>query len=505
MHRSQPDTRAKRASYLAASGGSGGSTPPDNGRHGRSAGSDAKTVAPAMDNGFAGRRRQPRSAIAPVLLTLVLAGGAVVPASAQTRDSLARADTVGQSRPALHGPIRLCAGGDVTLGTNLDTLWAKQAARRLRAEFARSNAPDSLLAPLVPLFTDADVVLVNVEGAIGDGPSTKKCGKRAQHCFAFRQPTSAANALRRLADSAVVVGNVANNHSRDAGDDGFSRSLANLTKAGVLVTGADTLATPVVTRRGDTIGVIGFYTSTDTPDARDLAAVRRHVERAVARFGTVVVTMHLGAEGVAAQRTRDSTELFLGDIDRGNPVAFANAALDAGATMVIGHGPHVLRAAEWRGDRLVLYSLGNLLTYGPFRLEEPLNRGVVACADIDSIRHVRSAWLRPTVQLAPGIVRPDSTNRAAALMDSLSALDFPASGASIGVDDVLRRRAADEAAAQRSGAGRLPTASGGTSAIHGTRETPRQSLIFGAGARLSGLSMTRPATLLACTKRPLPT
>ena len=419
-------------------------------------------------------------------------------------------DTAAVRVDSTRPPLRLCAGGDITLGTNLDTLWAKTAARRLRLEYRRSSAPDSLLAPLVPLFTDADVVLVNVEGAIGEGPSTPKCARNAQHCFAFRQPLGAARALRHLADSAVVVGNVANNHARDAGGDGFAASLRNLTSAGMLVTGADTLATPVITRRGDTIGVLGFYTSTDSPDARDLSAVRRHVQRAVARFGTVIVTMHLGAEGLTAQRTRDSTELFLGTIDRGNPVAFANTALDAGATMVIGHGPHVLRAAEWRGARVVLYSLGNLLTYGPFRLVEPMNRGVVACADIDSARHVRAAWLRPTVQLAPGILRPDSTARAAALMDSLSALDFPITGARIGADGVLRRRAPLDSMGvslrdQRSGAGRMPLPGGGPSAIHGTRATPRQALIFGAGGLFSGLSITWPATLLAWTNRPPPT
>jgi hypothetical protein len=239
----------------------------------------------------------------------------------------------------------------------------------------------------------------------------------------------------------VIVGNVANNHARDAGDDGFLVSLSHLARAGVVVTGADTLATPVITRRGDTIAVLGFYTSSDSPDARDLDAVRRHVRRAVDRWGTVIVTMHLGAEGPTAQRTRDSTELFLGNIDRGNPVAFANAALESGATMVIGHGPHVLRAAEWRDDRLVLYSLGNLLTYGPFRLLEPMNRGAVACAEIDSARHVRGALLRPTMQLAPGVLRVDTTARAAVLVDSLSAIDFPTTGVLVGVDGVLRRRA----------------------------------------------------------------
>jgi poly-gamma-glutamate capsule biosynthesis protein CapA/YwtB (metallophosphatase superfamily) len=292
------------------------------------------------------------------------------------------------------------------------------------------------------LLADADVVLLNVEGAIGQGPAPQKCPKGSTSCFAFRQPPSTARALRRLADSAAVVGNVANNHARDAGDDGFRISLGYLTRAGVLVTGADTLATAVPTRRGDTIAVLGFYTSMESPDARDLEAVRRHVRRAVEQFGTVVVTMHLGAEGPDAQRTANATEIFLGKIDRGNPVAFADAALDAGATLVIGHGPHVLRAAEWRGDRLVLYSLGNLLTYGPFRLIEPMNRGAVACVEIDSARHVRSARLAPTVQLAAGILRADSTARAATLVDSLSALDFPESGVLVGADGTLRRRTA---------------------------------------------------------------
>ena len=375
-------------------------------------------------------------------LVAVVAAAAIgaAPVGAQTKDSVARADSVPRHADTTRAPIRLCAGGDVTLGTNLDTMWAKTAARKLRSDFGMSNAPDDLIAPLRPLFADADIVLINVEGAIGAGDAPRKCPKRAQNCFAFRQPVATAHALRSLADSAVIVGNVANNHARDAGDDGFLVSLAHLARAGVVVTGADTLATPVITRRGDTIAVLGFYTSTDSPDARDLDAVRRHVRRAADRWGTVIVTMHLGAEGPSAQRTRDSTELFLGTIDRGNPVAFANAALESGATMVIGHGPHVLRAAEWRDDRLVLYSLGNLLTYGPFRLVEPANRGTVACADIDSARHVRAAWLRPTMQLAPGVLRADTTARATVLIDSLSALDFPVTGALVGLDGVLRRR-----------------------------------------------------------------
>ena len=37
--------------------------------------------------------------------------------------------------------------------------------------------------------------------------------------------------------------------------------------------------------------------------------------------------------------------------------------VDAGADLVIGHGPHVVRAAERYKDRLIAYSLGNFATY----------------------------------------------------------------------------------------------------------------------------------------------
>ena len=307
--------------------------------------------------------------------------------------------------------------------------------------------PDSLLAPVRSLVNDADVVVVNVEGAIGDGvPESTKCGPLSTNCFAFRAPIAAAAAIRALAPHSVVVGNLANNHALDAGPAGLRETMTHLAMAGVLIAGFDTLPTVVATARGDTLALLGFSTSSG-PDARDTAAVRRHVARAVARYDRVVVTMHLGAEGVDAQRTRDSTELFLGAIDRGNPVAFATAAASGGAALVVGHGPHVVRAAEWRGSSLTLYSLGNFVTYGPFGFREPLNRGGVACAHVNGLGEVTSAELRTTRQDAPGFARADPERRAIALVDSLSALDFPATGARVLPDGRIVRRQDVRAAA----------------------------------------------------------
>jgi hypothetical protein len=367
-----------------------------------------------------------------------------MPASAQVRDTvlLLYPDTlraVDLSDPT-HRGIRLCAAGDITLGNNLDSLWARSAAMNLWDRFARHDHPDSLLSPLRGLFKDADVLLLNVEGAIGEGPAVKKCGPRSTSCYAFRSPPSAAGALGRLGtEKARVVGNVANNHSHDAGKPGLFASMALLDSAGVKVTGADTLATPVVTHRGDTIAFLGFYTGGDAPSALNIPGVRRHVARAVATYSTVVVTMHLGAEGPSAQRTRNVNEIFVGT-PRGNPVAFAKAAIDAGATAVIGHGPHVLRGGEWKDSTLVLYSLGNFINYGTFNLREPMNRGAVACLTIGGPRKVRTASIASTIQIAPGVVIPDARGGSAALIDSLSRLDFPVTGIAVSRDGAVTRR-----------------------------------------------------------------
>ena len=336
--------------------------------------------------------------------------------------------------------VRVCAGGDVTLGTNLDTTWVHTARGRLGRRVPALPPADSLLAPLRPLLADADVVLLNVEAAIGEGRiNRQKCAPGSTACFAFRSPVDAAGAMRRVApESAQVIGNLANNHARDDGDVGRRNTVRHLQAAGVQVTGLDTLATAVVTARGDTVAFLGFAQWTG-PDPRNTAAVRRHVRRAAERYRRVVVTMHMGAEGRGRQNTPNTREVFHEE-DRGNVVAFARAVVESGADLVIGHGPHVMRAAEWRDRALVFYSLGNLVTYGPFTMSEPLNRGGLACAVLDRDGGILSAQLRSTVQRLPGLVSADYTHRAAALTDSLGRIDFPVTAARLdpATGEVLR-------------------------------------------------------------------
>jgi hypothetical protein len=330
--------------------------------------------------------------------------------------------------PADPATVTVCAGGDVMLGSNLDTAWA--LAARPPGTRTLLPSPDTLLAPLRPLVADADVVLVNVEGAIGAGSAPRKCRAGSSMCYAFRQDPDVAAALRRFAGRAQVAGNVANNHAMDAGVVGFEQTVSHLRDAGVHVVGSDTLPTLVPLPDGDSLALLGFSVFSAGPDARDLEALARHVARAAAAHARVVVSLHLGAEGVGAQRTPNATERFAGE-DRGNPVRIAHTVLDAGAHLVIGHGPHVLRAIELRGDALVSYSLGNLLTYGPFSRVPPLDRGAVLCAVLDAAGRVVMADLRATHQVRPGLAFPDPVQAAFRIIDSLSVLDFPATGARV--------------------------------------------------------------------------
>src|SRR6202161_4960000 len=75
--------------------------------------------------------------------------------------------------------------------------------------------------------------------------------------------------------------------------------------------------------------------------------------------------MHAGAEGSTADHVTGREEYFLGE-DRGNAEAFAHMAINAGASLVIASGPHVLRGMQFYQGHLIAYSLGNFGGYGNF-------------------------------------------------------------------------------------------------------------------------------------------
>jgi hypothetical protein len=266
-----------------------------------------------------------------------------------------------------------------------------------------------------------DVVLGNLEGTLTT-VSYSKCGAGSSNCFAFHAPPSYAQVLKH---AGFTILNLANNHAYDYGPQGRSDTRAALRRAGLRSTGGS--GQIAYLRAGKTrIAVIGFAPYSWAQSLTDLAGARRIVRRADAKADIVIVTMHAGAEGSDHQHVRQGTEIYLGE-NRGDAVRFAHSVVDAGADLVVGHGPHVLRGMAWYRGRLIAYSLGNFLGNGTLSIG-----GVLGISGILQVSlHEDGSWvggkLVPVRLVSPGVPALDSAETADGVVRELSKEDFGSS------------------------------------------------------------------------------
>jgi hypothetical protein len=294
----------------------------------------------------------------------------------------------------------------------------------------------SLLAAVRRRMRRADVATLNLEGTFGVGGHSKCPAVSSPTCFAFQAPP---RNVAALADAGVDIVNLANNHAFDFGASGMGQTVLALRRARVRMTGRPGEITFVRLPRAR-IAFVGFAAYPWASPIRDLAAVRALVQRAVARANVVVVFMHAGAEGSSKTHTPDADEQAYGEL-RGNPRAFAHTAVDAGADLVLGSGPHVLRGMELYRGRLVAYSLGNL---GGFR-----NFGVGGASALSALLRVRvradgafaSGSIKSLRLSSSGIASADPTGAAGHLVGELSAEDFGARGVTVARGGALAARA----------------------------------------------------------------
>jgi len=152
----------------------------------------------------------------------------------------------------------------------------------------------------------------------------------------------------------------------------------------------------------------------------------------------VVVSFHGGAEGSKALHVPDGREKFYGE-DRGHLREFTHIVVDAGADLVLGHGPHVLRGMEVYNDRLIAYSLGNFATYGRFNLSGNLGVGAVLEVVMDADGRFVTGKVLPTKQEGEGVAVQDAGGKAIDLIRMLSADDFPGTAVKVAQDGGLAR------------------------------------------------------------------
>lgn len=232
-------------------------------------------------------------------------------------------------------------------------------------------------------FLKGDVVFGNLEGPLVDGERPRKCRRNGilhSNCFEFSMPPRYA---QHLANAGFTVMNMANNHTYDFGERGVTSTVEALTQAGIAVAGCGRIARSEV--RGKSIAVLGFAFSPPSSSwgsLLDIEGARRLIGSVKTQNHMVIVSFHGGAEGMNALHVTGREETFIGE-DRGNVRDFARGAVDAGADLVIGHGPHVVRAIEVYKNKLIAYSLGNFLTYGMFNVKGPNGLGMVLQVKMD--------------------------------------------------------------------------------------------------------------------------
>ena len=315
------------------------------------------------------------------------------------------------------GVVAIVATGDIVMGSTPN----------LPSDGGRSFFSD------VETDLAGDVVLGNLEGTLSTGGGSK-CGKGSTNCFAFQTPPSYA---RWLQEAGFTVLNLANNHAYDFGAAGLRQTTDALAGVGLEWTGRPGQIT-VQKVGGIRIAVVGFAPYPWAQSLTDIAAAKKLVRKAARSADVVVVTMHAGAEGSDRQHVTRGTELFLGE-NRGDSMRFAHAVVDAGADLVVGSGPHVLRGMEWYKGRLIAYSLGNFAGYKVFSLGGPLSTSGILRVTLRGDGKFEAGRLVPTHLVGPGLPAIDPAEVAHGAVRTLSREDFGARAVKISRDGILSR------------------------------------------------------------------
>ncbi len=303
--------------------------------------------------------------------------------------------------------INIAAVGDMMIGT----------------DYPQDHLPDddgvSFLAAVTPVIAAADVAIGNLEGVLVDGGEPgKKCSNPAA-CYLFRSPTRYAEHYKNAGFDALSL---ANNHARDFGEEGRSSSMDALSAAGIASSGRE--GTTAIVRRGDiVVAFLAFAVTKNSNMMLDYELAFEMIAAHAEEHDIVIVTFHGGAEGVDVTHIPFADEEYYGE-PRGDVVWFARGAVDAGADLVVGHGPHVVRGMERYKERLIAYSLGNFATYYGISVAGIKGIAPILTVTLDGNGEFIDGRIISTVQLRPAGPSIDEKQRALNLLRGLSIDDF---------------------------------------------------------------------------------
>lgn len=303
--------------------------------------------------------------------------------------------------------VSIAAVGDMMIGT----------------DYPQNHLPDDdgvgFLAAVTPVLASADLAFGNLEGVLLDGGEPGKKCSNPSACYLFRSP---ARYAQYYADAGFDVLSLANNHARDFGEEGRTASMQAISAAGMLHSG----------REGDfasysvndiSVAVLAYAVTKNSNMLLDYELAETTIADFAATHDIVIVSFHGGAEGQNFMHLPFAEEEYFGE-PRGDVVLFSRLAIDAGADLVIGHGPHVVRAMERYKDRLIAYSLGNFATYYGISVEGSKGIAPILLATLDGEGRFVEGQIVSTYQPRPAGPQLDEKRRALHLIRGLSIDDF---------------------------------------------------------------------------------
>jgi hypothetical protein len=303
--------------------------------------------------------------------------------------------------------VSIASVGDMMIGT----------------DYPQNHLPDddgvSFLRDVTPLISAADIAFGNLEGVLVDGGLPgKKCSNPAA-CYLFRSPTRYADHYR---DAGFDVLSLANNHARDFDEEGRSSSMEAIASRGMHHSGREGDFASV--KVGDlNVAFLAYAVTKNSNMMLDYEQAFETVAEHAMTHDIVVVSFHGGAEGADVTHVPFADEEYYGE-PRGDVVWFARGAVDAGADLVIGHGPHVVRGMERYNDRLIAYSLGNFATYYGISVAGIKGVAPILTAILDGNGVFVEGRITSTEQLRPAGPSIDDRQRALNLIRGLSIEDF---------------------------------------------------------------------------------
>ena len=226
--------------------------------------------------------------------------------------------------------LTISAAGDCTLGTDENFYYATS----LPAKYEAVQDPGYFFQKVLPVFSQDDLTIVNMEGIL-----TAEELQREIKQFAFKGDPEY---VQILTEGSVEAANLANNHSRDYGEQSYTDTIEIMENAGIPTFGYD--RTALLDVKGVKVGLVGTYELADHMGCEE--EMIQNIESLKEQGAQLIIaSFHWGIE-----RTNVPNEI---------QVNLAHSAIDHGADLVLGHHPHVLQGIETYKGKNIVYSLGN--------------------------------------------------------------------------------------------------------------------------------------------------